>query len=131
MELISGNIRLRTLRHADREQLAKFANNKKIWNNLRNMFPHPYTVADAEKFIDSIKKLTGVEKIPNLPKILEETATPIPLPEPPSLSISELALKYKAKKTRKTLVQPHRFGTKDLEAATSTATRRVSATYSD
>lgn len=55
MELISGNIKLRPLRYADIEPLAKLANNKKIWNNLRNMFPHPYRVTDADKFIDSIK----------------------------------------------------------------------------
>ena len=55
MELISGNIKLRPIRYTDREPLANLANNKNIWNNLRNMFPHPYTVADSEKFIDSIK----------------------------------------------------------------------------
>jgi ribosomal-protein-alanine N-acetyltransferase len=55
MELISGNIKLRPLRYADKEPLAKLANNKKIWNNLRDMFPHPYFMEDAEKFIDSIK----------------------------------------------------------------------------
>ncbi len=91
-----------------------------VWGNILERHiqikPRPPLMIEV---IDSIKKLTGVEKIPNLPKILEETATPIPLPAPTGLSISELALKYKAKKTRKTLVQPHRFGTKDLEAATS------------
>ncbi len=69
--------------------------------------------------IQSIKKMAGLEKIIDLPKVLEEAATPIPLPEPPVLSISELALKYKAYKAKKILVQPHRFGAKDLEAATS------------
>ena len=55
MELISENIKLRPLSYADKEPLAKLANNKKIWNNLRDMFPHPYFMEDAEKFIDSIK----------------------------------------------------------------------------
>lgn len=55
MELIEGDIRLRPMRYADREILARLANNKKIWNNLRDMFPHPYTIQDAEKFIDIAK----------------------------------------------------------------------------
>jgi len=56
MELIEGNIRIRSLRYADRERLARLANNKKIWLNVRDMFPHPYTLKDAEKFIDSVKQ---------------------------------------------------------------------------
>lgn len=55
MELIEGKVRIRTLRYADREQLTKLANNKKIWLNVRDMFPHPYTIEDAEKFIDMVK----------------------------------------------------------------------------
>jgi ribosomal-protein-alanine N-acetyltransferase len=55
MELNSGHIKLRPLRYGDKEALAKLANNKKIWKNLRDMFPHPYSIEDAEKFIDSIK----------------------------------------------------------------------------
>ena len=56
MELIEETVRLRTLRYADRQQLAKLANNKKIWLNVRDMFPHPYTFEDAEKFIDTVKQ---------------------------------------------------------------------------
>lgn len=56
MELIEGKVRIRPVRYSDRESLAKLANNKKIWLNVRDMFPHPYTVADAEKFIDSVKQ---------------------------------------------------------------------------
>ncbi|MCK5209202.1 MAG: GNAT family N-acetyltransferase [Cyclobacteriaceae bacterium] len=52
---MSGNISLRPIRYEDKERLAKLADNKKIWKNLRDMFPHPYAMADAEKFIDSIK----------------------------------------------------------------------------
>jgi len=55
MELIEGNTRLRPLRYADRKSLASLANNKKIWNNLRDMFPFPYQFEDAEKFIESVK----------------------------------------------------------------------------
>ncbi len=56
MELSDGVIRLRPLRYTDRDDLARLANNQKIWKNLRDMFPLPYTVVDAENFIDTVKK---------------------------------------------------------------------------
>ena len=56
MELVEGKVRLRSLRYADRESLAILANNTKIWNNLRDMFPHPYRLQDADRFIDSVKQ---------------------------------------------------------------------------
>ena len=31
--------------------MAELANNKKIWDNLRNAMPHPYSEKDAENFI--------------------------------------------------------------------------------
>ncbi len=55
MELTSGAIEFRPIRYADKETLVKLANNKNIWNNLRDLFPHPYTNADAQNFIDSVK----------------------------------------------------------------------------
>jgi len=55
MELVEGLVRLRPLRYADKKILASLANNKNIWNNLRDMFPSPYAVSDAEKFIDIAK----------------------------------------------------------------------------
>jgi RimJ/RimL family protein N-acetyltransferase len=51
MMLISGNIELRPLRKTDASRLAELANNEKISRNLRDGFPHPYTLADAEKFL--------------------------------------------------------------------------------
>jgi RimJ/RimL family protein N-acetyltransferase len=56
MELTEGNLRLRPLRYADRERLAELANNKNIWNTLRDMFPLPYTVDDADRFVDMVKQ---------------------------------------------------------------------------
>jgi ribosomal-protein-alanine N-acetyltransferase len=44
---------LRAWQYTDIDQLAKLANNKAIWNNLRDYFPHPYTRADANKWIRS------------------------------------------------------------------------------
>jgi ribosomal-protein-alanine N-acetyltransferase len=51
MELISGNIKLRPLRISDAQRMAELANNEKIACNLRDGFPHPYTLADAENFL--------------------------------------------------------------------------------
>ncbi|MFN8134152.1 MAG: GNAT family protein [Bacteroidales bacterium] len=51
MKLISGNTALRPLRQTDASRLAELANNEKISCNLRDGFPNPYTLADAEKFL--------------------------------------------------------------------------------
>ena len=53
MELISGNIKLRPLRITDKERLALLANNEKISINLTDGFPHPYTLAHAESFLEN------------------------------------------------------------------------------
>jgi [ribosomal protein S5]-alanine N-acetyltransferase len=44
---------LRKWEKRDVESVARFANNKKIADNLRNAFPHPYVRKDAEHFIDA------------------------------------------------------------------------------
>lgn len=36
-------------------ELARLANNKKIWDNLRDYFPHPYTIENAMDFINTIR----------------------------------------------------------------------------
>lgn len=48
-----GDISLRPLVAADKNRLAELANNWKVAVNLRDGFPHPYTMADAEKFIQT------------------------------------------------------------------------------
>lgn len=45
---------IRDWRLADAASIAAYANNRKIWMNLRDAFPHPYTLADAEAFITRI-----------------------------------------------------------------------------
>lgn len=45
--------RLRDWHMSDAERLATYANNPKIAENLRNAFPHPYTLEDAKKFIEN------------------------------------------------------------------------------
>lgn len=43
---------LRPLQLDDAESIAKYANNYKIWKNLRDLFPHPYSIGDAKNFIN-------------------------------------------------------------------------------
>ena len=50
-ELTSENIKLRPFRGADIQQVAKFCNNKKIWDNLRDIIPFPYAENNAREFI--------------------------------------------------------------------------------
>ena len=38
----------------DAPSIAKYANNRKIWMNLRDAFPYPYSLKDAESFISRI-----------------------------------------------------------------------------
>jgi len=42
---------VRSWRESDAESMTRHANNRKVWINLRDAFPHPYTRADAERFI--------------------------------------------------------------------------------
>jgi len=46
---------VRSWRPSDAESLARHANNRKIWINLRDAFPHPYTLHDARDFIRAIR----------------------------------------------------------------------------
>ena len=42
---------IRSWRESDAESLVVYANNRNVWRNLRDSFPHPYTRADAEGWI--------------------------------------------------------------------------------
>jgi len=46
-----GQYVIRDWRIEDAPSLARYANNRKIWINLRDVFPHPYSLQDAESFI--------------------------------------------------------------------------------
>jgi RimJ/RimL family protein N-acetyltransferase len=48
---------LRPWRPGDEPSLVRYANNRNVWINLRDRFPHPYTATDAEAWIDT----AGVE----------------------------------------------------------------------
>ena len=57
---------VRELRESDAQSLAHHANNRKVWLNLRDRFPFPYTVDDARQFIamdrsKSAPALFGIE----------------------------------------------------------------------
>ncbi|MFN4145752.1 MAG: GNAT family N-acetyltransferase [Runella sp.] len=45
-------INLRCWQRGDEAALVKYANNYNIWRNLRDSFPYPYTLKDAEAWID-------------------------------------------------------------------------------
>ena len=52
MEFHLDKCSVRVWRVTDAESLAMHANNRKIWLNLRNSFPHPYTLEDAHQWIE-------------------------------------------------------------------------------
>ena len=58
MDLEIGNYTIRDWVMDDVQSLANYANNKKIWINMRDRFAHPYKVTDAEKFIQNALNLT-------------------------------------------------------------------------
>ena len=51
MQLDLGCCGVRSFRDSDAAELARLANNRKVWLQLRDRFPHPYTIDDAHKFI--------------------------------------------------------------------------------
>ena len=50
-ELTAGPIRLRGFRDLDQVRLAGLCNNRKIWDNVRDYLPSPYTEQNALDFI--------------------------------------------------------------------------------
>lgn len=51
MNLECGPCTIRSWRLSDAEGLPVHANNRKIWLNLRDRFPHPYTRKDAQRWL--------------------------------------------------------------------------------
>ena len=54
--LTEGDVVLRRISIKDKTSLALLANNKKIWNNVRDYLPSPYSEKDAEDFINAVKE---------------------------------------------------------------------------
>lgn len=46
------NVQLRKFQASDAQDVAKYADNQKIAKWLRDIFPHPYTLADAEWYVN-------------------------------------------------------------------------------
>jgi ribosomal-protein-alanine N-acetyltransferase len=51
MELTDNQLKLRAFRDSDSKRLAELCNNKRIWDNLRDYIPFPYTENNANDFI--------------------------------------------------------------------------------
>lgn len=51
VEIRCSSSLLRPWRVTDRASLVKYANDREVWRNLRDIFPHPYTEADADQFL--------------------------------------------------------------------------------
>lgn len=51
MQIDIGEWQVRSLHPKDAPSLAKYANNRKIWINIWDRFPHPYSLQDAENWI--------------------------------------------------------------------------------
>lgn len=43
--------RLRPWRLVDKPDLMRNANNRKVWRNLTDMFPHPYGATEADQWL--------------------------------------------------------------------------------
>jgi len=51
MEIPLNGARIRSWRESDETALVHYANNRNIWINLRDRFPHPYRRADARAWL--------------------------------------------------------------------------------
>ena len=51
MQLVLERCTVRPWRLDDAQSVASHANNRKIWLGVRDLFPHPYTIQDAHKFL--------------------------------------------------------------------------------
>ena len=51
LRFTDGVVTIRKFRRSDKFRMAEIANNEKVAANLRDAFPSPYTLEDAQKFI--------------------------------------------------------------------------------
>jgi len=58
MEIVCLRAHLRPLVAADAQSLAEYANDRGVWENLRDRFPHPYTLKDALAYIEHVSART-------------------------------------------------------------------------
>lgn len=55
MELKLQRCTVRSWQTSDVDSVVRYANNRNIWLNLRDAFPHPYTRGDAQHFIRAVR----------------------------------------------------------------------------
>jgi len=55
VEIQCPRVLLRPWRRGDEAALVRHADNPRIWRNLRDRFPHPYTWSDAVEWIRSVE----------------------------------------------------------------------------
>ena len=51
MEIVLPNCVVRSFRPGDESSLAQHANDRRVWRNLKDTFPHPYTLEHARGWI--------------------------------------------------------------------------------
>lgn len=51
MRIDLDGVSLRPVVPADAEPFARLANDREVWRNMRDAFPHPYTLEHAQQFI--------------------------------------------------------------------------------
>jgi len=54
MEIALEHCTLRDWTTGDAASIAQHANNREIWRNLRDRFPHPYSLANAQEWLRSV-----------------------------------------------------------------------------
>jgi len=54
MEIHLPSCSVRSWRWTDRDAIVRHANDRDVWINLRDQFPHPYTLADARSWLELI-----------------------------------------------------------------------------
>jgi len=54
--LVTDRCIVRPFREEDVAALAKHANDRDVWLQLRDRFPHPYTEADARHFLEHVRR---------------------------------------------------------------------------
>jgi RimJ/RimL family protein N-acetyltransferase len=56
MRITLETCEVRSWQTADVESLVRYANNRKIWLNLRDAFPHPYTKHDGREWVRTVRQ---------------------------------------------------------------------------
>ena len=56
MEMDLTRCKVRSWKKNDLASIVRHANNRNVWINLRDRFPHPYTLADARSWLQSVSE---------------------------------------------------------------------------